>query len=293
MFDAVTRVSVLPVWTGPVDPKPMTGVINRSYYVEDAGQGYVVRFGRDYPQHHVIRSREVMVANAAYAAGFSTEIVYSGPGVTVGRYIQGRTLTAETVQANIERIVPRLRAFHAEMPRHVSGGAFMFWPFHTIRDYARLLKADRLDRNGEADRWLALANEMEAVQVPLPFVLSHNDLVFTNILDDGQIWFIDFEYAGFSIPLFDLTGLAGHAGFDDEQHVRLLTAYFGKEPDASLQRAYDGLLCIALLREVLWATVSDIHVDISDMDFPAYAERYRQRFEAALDRYRARYGPAP
>jgi len=291
MIDALTRVWVLPIWTGPIDPKPMTGIINHSFYVEDAGQGYVVRFGRDYPQHHVIRSREVMMGKAAHAAGFAPEIVYIGPGVTVGRYIDGRTLTAEGLRANIDRVVTRLRDFHTTMPRHISGPGFMFWPFYLIRDYARLLREDEHRLAGEADRWVMIANEMESVQVPMPLVVSHNDMVFTNIIDDGrQIWFIDFEYTGFSTPLFDLAGMAGHAGFTSEDSAHALHAYFGKAPDPALRRAYDAMLCTALLREALWGIVSETYVDIREMDFEAYTARYMARFEIALEHYRSAHG---
>ena len=82
--DPLTRASVLPIWTRPVEPARMEGGLsNISYFVEHDGQKYVVRFGRDLPFHHISRSREIMVAQAAYEAGFGPEIVHTGPGVAV------------------------------------------------------------------------------------------------------------------------------------------------------------------------------------------------------------------
>ena len=69
--DPLTRASVLPIWTRPVQPVRMEGGLsNISYFVEHDGQKYVARFGRDLPFHHISRARELMVARAAYEAGF-------------------------------------------------------------------------------------------------------------------------------------------------------------------------------------------------------------------------------
>ena len=41
------------------------GLSNESYLVTEPGGRHVVRFGRDYPFHHVFRERETMTARAA------------------------------------------------------------------------------------------------------------------------------------------------------------------------------------------------------------------------------------
>ena len=60
-----TRIQALPVWQGTVDISPLHGGLsNESFVVTDAGQRYVVRFGQDFPFHHVCREREVMATQA-------------------------------------------------------------------------------------------------------------------------------------------------------------------------------------------------------------------------------------
>lgn len=66
------------------------------------------------------------------------------------------------------------------------------------------------------------------VRDPEPLVLCHNDLVPSNLIDDGQrIALIDFEYAGLGEPSAELAGLAVGAGFDAERVATLTRLYYG------------------------------------------------------------------
>ena len=177
------------------------------------------------------------------------------------------------------------------MPRHVSGPGFMFWVFHVIRDYARTLAAGHSRMTAELPAYLALADELEAAQVPLPIVFGHNDLLPANILDDGdRLWLIDFEYAGFSTALFDLAGAASNSGMAAAEADALLGAYFGTAPDPALRRAYAAMQCASLLREAMWSMVSELHLDAPGADYVAYTADNLARLEAALDAYRRDFG---
>lgn len=286
------RIWVLPIWSGPVDPKPLKGGLsNKSYTVEDAGRKYVVRFGQDYPFHHVYRSREIMTARAAHASGFAPEVVYTGPGVMVSRFVEGKTFAPADVTANIGRVADIVKRFHTEMPRQVSGTGFAFLVFHVIRDYARTLREGQSRMSDRLPEFLQLAADLEKTQPPLPIIFGHNDFLPANILDDGErLWLIDFEYAGFSTAMFDLAGLASNAGFSDEQSQELLARYFGEKPSPEIVRAHAAMQCASLLREAMWSMVSELHLDAPGADYEAYTEENMQRLNAALDRYQARFG---
>ncbi len=123
------RIAALGCWAGRIEIEPLKGGIsNESYLVSDAAGGHVVRFGKDYPFHHVLRDREVMTARAAHAAGFGPKVEHSAPGVMVSAFLHARTFAPDDVRANAARVAALLRRFHQAMPAHIAGPGFMFWP---------------------------------------------------------------------------------------------------------------------------------------------------------------------
>lgn len=286
------RIAALPCWQGAIAAEPLTGGLsNESWKVRDGAGDHVVRFGRDFPFHHVIRDREVMVARAAHRAGFAPEVEYAAPGVMVSAFVAARTWGAADLAAAPDRVAALLRRFHTEMAPQVSGAAFLFWPFHVIRDYARTIAAGGSAFAPRLPGFLALNAALEAAQVPMPIVFGHHDLLPANFLDDGRrLWLIDFEYAGFGTAMFDLAGAASNSGMDQAASRALLGAYFGRAPDAATVRAFDAMQCASLLREAMWAMVSELHLDAPGADYAAYAEENLGKLDAALAAYTARHG---
>lgn len=292
MSAAIERIKGLTIWRGAVEPRPLKGGLsNESFTVEDAGAKYVVRLGRDFPMHHVFRDRESAVSSAAFEAGFAPRLIHAEPGVMVFTFVDGKTFAETDVQANVARIARLVRSYHTVTPKHVRGPAALFWVFHVIRDYARTLDEGRSRMRERLPDYLALAEEFEAVQVPLPIVFGHNDLLPANFIDDGErIWLIDYEYAAFSTAMFDLAGIASNALFDPEQDRELLAAYFGREPEPALVQSHAAMKCASLLREAMWSMVSEIHLDTPGIDYVAYTTENLSRLEEALDSYRRRFG---
>ena len=292
MADISARIAAIPIWSGPVDWEPLKGGLsNESVTVTDAGRKVVVRFGRDLPFHHVSREREIMSTRAAVAAGFAPELIHAEPGVMVSAFIEGRTFEAPDVAGNIDRIAKLLSRFHQEMPRHVSGPGSAFWVFHIIRDYARTLAAGGSRMAERLPEFLALAEALEGAQMPLPIVFGHHDMLPANLIDDGdRLWLIDYEYAGFSTPMFDLAGLTSNAELGPEQSEELLARYFDRPPEQSLIRSHAAMECASLLRETMWSLVSELHLDAPGVDYVAYTRENLDRLDAALDRYQRRFG---
>ncbi len=287
--DVEDRIRALPCWSGRIEIAPLKGGIsNESYVVSDGAGRHVVRFGQDYPFHHVFRERELMTA---HAAGFGPEVRYAEPGVMVSAFLGARTYGAEDVALERRRVADLLRRFHTGMPAEISGAAFLFWPFHVVRDYARTLKAGGSRMAAHLPDYLALAEELEAAQAPLPIVFGHNDLLPANILDDGdRLWLIDFEYAGFSTAMFDLAGATSNAGLSPEAAEDFLGTYFGGAPDPAIRRAHAAMQCASLLREAMWSMVSEMHLTAPGADYVGYTAENLDRLASALDHYRTKYG---
>lgn len=284
------RINALPCWKGAIVAEPLKGGLsNEIWKVTDESGAHVVRFGTDYPVHHVNRARELMTTRAAYAAGFAPAVEFAEPGVMVTAFVAARTWGAEDMADNPERVAVLLKAFHTEMPSHISGEAYLFWVFHVIRDYARTLNGT--PHRGYVSRFLALCHALEAVQVPLPIIFGHNDLLPANFLEEGaRLWLIDYEYAGFSTALFDLAGAASNAEMSPDAALILLKTYFGAAPDVALNRAFAAMQCASLLRETMWALVSDLHLAAPGVDYKSYASENMTRLEAQLDAYQSAYG---
>jgi thiamine kinase-like enzyme len=128
-------------------------------------------------------------------------------------------------------------------------------------------------------RLIVAAEAMERAVGPVDLVFGHNDLLAANLIDDGtRLWLVDFEYAGFGSPLFDLANLATNNQLPEDRERRLLEAYFDAAPGDGTWRAYAAMKCASLLRETLWSMVSEIHSTL-DFDYAAYTAENLARFE--------------
>ncbi len=284
MTEPINRAAGLACWRGKVNPEPVGGgITNQNFVVKDGSGRFFVRIGDDIPEHGIMRFNEAAASRAAAAAGVSPEVVHQQDGALVLRFIEGRTYTEEDVrqQENLQRIVPLVRRAHTEIPKHFRGAALVFWVFQVLRDYANTLRDGNSRMLPELPRLLDIAVKLEAAVGPVELVFGHNDLLAANFLDDGdRLWLVDWDYAGFNSPLFDLGGLASNNQLSPEQEDWLLETYFEAPATEELKRRYEAMKCASLLRESMWSMVSEIHSTL-DFDYIAYTTENLQRFERA------------
>jgi thiamine kinase-like enzyme len=163
----------------------------------------------------------------------------------------------------------------------------VFWVFQVVRDYAGTLRDADSRLLGALPRLLEISGTLEREVGPIQLVFGHNDLLAANFIDDGRrLWLIDWDYAGFNSPLFDLGGLASNNRLDADQEVRMLTEYFGAAADAALMRRYRAMKCASLLRESMWSMVSEVHSSL-DFDYIGYTDDNLARFEGAWADFQA------
>ncbi len=281
------RVAGLSCWQGPVEPQRLSGgITNLNFIVADRDKRYVVRFGDDIPVHQIMRFNERAASEAAFAAGISPEVVHSEPGILVMRYVEGTTCTPEDIRdpERLAKILPLVKRVHRELPRFLRGPALAFWVFHVIRDYAHTLSGSRSRFVSRLADFVDVAASLELAVGPIDLVFGHNDLIAGNFIDDGKrMWLIDWDYAGFNSPLFDLANLASNSELDAAQEEWMLALYFGRMPD---RLSYEAMKCASLLREAMWGMVSAIHSHL-DFDYDAYAVDYLDRFGRVNSRFLA------
>ena len=287
---AARRAAGLACWSDEVAPEVLPGgITNQNFVVTDRGERFVVRVADDIPVHGVMRFNELAASRAAQAAGVSPEVVYHEPGAMVLRFIDGATYGEAEVRAaqSAGRIVPLLRKVHHDIPNHFQGPALIFWAFQVVRGYANTLAECDSRMTPELPRLLAANAALEAALGPVEIVFGHNDLLAANFIDDGaRLWLIDWDYAGFNTPLFDLANLASNNQFSAAEEDTLLEAYFDTPASDALRRKLSAMKCASLLRESMWSMVSEIHLDV-DFDYVAYTAEYLSRFDAAFTNFKS------
>ncbi len=287
---ATAKAAALSYWQGPVEPEPLAGgITNKNFVVTDTGDKFVVRIGDDIPVHGVLRFNELAASRAAFSAGVSPEVVHAEPGALVLRYVEGKTLTAEDVRdpSMLERIVPLIKRVHHRMPDHLASAALAFWVFQVLRHYRRSLRTGGSRMMSALPRLEAIAGELEAAVGPVNIVFGHNDLLAANFIDAGdRLWLVDWDYAGFNSPLFDLANLASNSELPEEHEHWLLQTYYSAPATADLWRRYTAMKCASLLREAMWSMVAEIHSTLN-FDFVAYTAENLEQFERAYGEFKA------
>ena len=267
------------------------GVSNASFKVTDSTGSYVARLGGDYPCHQVSRQREAIASRAAFAAGLSPELVHAGDGIMVLRHLDARTYGEADVRANAAAAVDLLKRCHTDMGRRITGQGAIFWVFQILRDYGETLVSHGHRLAGEVPRWNAIVDRLEAVQLPLPIVFGHHDILPGNFMDDGQrLWLIDWEYGAFGTAMFDLASLSANNAFDAAGERLILERYFAQPPSEALWRAFHAMKAASALREAVWGMVSELFLAAPGVDYVAYARDYLARFEAVYADYVKTYG---
>ena len=282
------QAAALPLWSDPVEPSDLRGGLsNVNFVVEDAGRKYVVRIGGDNEPHGVVRKNELAASRAAAAAGVAPRVIHAEPGVLVIDFIEGHTFAPEDVKnpKNLARIVDLIQRTHREIPKHLRGPGVLFWVFHVVRDYAHSLSEASSAELRQIRKLVAQSEDLEKAVGPIDLIFGHNDLLAANIIDDGKrLWLVDWEYAGFNSPLFDLGGLASNSEMPGHLREALLRAYFGRPVTDELRYQFAAMTAASLLRETMWSMVSEIHSQI-DFDFAKYTAENLARYERAYDAF--------
>lgn len=217
------------------------GLSNRGCLLQYGSEQWAVRLPLVSDAGETARAGETLsleserrVLAVAAEANLAPEVVVCDDetGALVTRYVdRASSLTAEQVRehVNIDRIAITLRRLHG---LSAPGGLAAFRPTELAGIYIDAANGPPGARHSFADErrvwgpeFTHLAQAYEAAYEPA--ALCHNDLVAANILDDGQLWLVDFEYAVLADPVLDLAGLAGLNGFGPAHCHRLLGAYYG------------------------------------------------------------------
>lgn len=230
-------IARIPGWAGAeeLNVEPLAGLTNTNYSVEVGGERFVLRVSGDNTALLGInREWERQVLLAAAQAGIGPEVVrfLLPEGHLVTRYIDGHHWTSAEYRTHesLQRIVAALSSLHA-----LPAVQATFSPFRRVEAYARQARSFGVPFPQDFD---ILVREMEAIEEVQrrdrdPWLrFCHNDLYWVNVLDDGRVRFVDWEFAGMGDLYFDLATLVysheSDGPLSGELEETLLGWYFGE-----------------------------------------------------------------
>jgi thiamine kinase-like enzyme len=249
--------------------RPLAGGVNRrSFLVAAGGHEHVLRLPIAGGEALLDVETEAAAMRAAASAGVAPQVVAvdAANGLLLTEYRANAkpwTPAAARKPENIERLARLLRSLHAievDLPAYAAE--------RIARGYLTALAAGaspELARLGGArirawaDELLDLARNYDAAHPAAAF--CHNDLVAANVLDDGGLVLVDFEYAVRGSPLLDLAGLAGMNDFSAAAQRDLLAAYHRNDavPHADVI-ALERAVRMVRLMAFFWARVGGSRV---------------------------------
>jgi len=282
--EAMNIAAKLECWEGPVTVEALEGgITNHNILVHAGTQRYVVRLGKDIPEHGIMRWHELAASHAAHSAGVSPKVHFHQEGVLVLDFIESKALEESDLHKPevLVSVVELLKKTHTQIPLHMRGNVLSFWVFQILRDYTATLRDHKSSYVPKLDSLLDQARLLEKAVGSVELVFGHNDMLPANILDDGnRYWLIDWEYGGFNSPLFDLGGLASNCALERDAEAVMLQTYYQSPPDDALWNRYDAMKCASLLRETMWSMVSEITSEL-DFDYTEYTLKNLERYQDA------------
>jgi len=219
------------------------GLTNKSYLVEIEGRPHVLRLDTGHAATMGLdRGLELEIQRRAAGAGLAPGILAADAdeGWLLYEYLEGRALQPGDLvnHAMLEAIATLLRAVHG-LP---ASGRLLSVSAAAAR-YAAIVQPAP-DLSAFAQRCV---EAVVAAPSPVTIRCCHNDVVAANIVSNGRLRLIDWEYACDNDPLFDLASLAGYHDLDERAVAALLAAYAGgvdgemRERLSAQRRLFDAL----------------------------------------------------
>jgi thiamine kinase len=234
------------------------GLTNDSWRVRSENDAVIVRVSNAAEALlQIDRRSEASVLQLVAAADLGPEVLVCDLArrVLVTRDLGGTWGEKDArLQSNISRLGALLRHLHAlPLPTGVRRVDLL----ETLRGYLRALdeRGHRSRLNNEATRTrgehAALALKQRSQEC-----LCHNDVHHLNIIDNGRLRLIDWEYSGIGEGMFDLASVCVYHRFGKPQRDLLLSSYLQAANPSATHRLDLACWLFEYVRE-LWMAVRE------------------------------------
>lgn len=230
------------------------GPVSDNWLLGSDGREYVLRVDKLASNYLKLdRRSEAEILKQVAAAGFAPALVHSDPsnGLLVTEFLPGKVWgRSDLVRAEaLQKLARRLKALHS-----LPISAEQLDLVRRASLYAELSKTD--SANQLADRFIGLLHSFEVHRDPV--ALCHNDLHGGNIIDAGDLLFIDWEYASIVSVWFEIACLVAQNGLTGEQAGSFLAEYFGSCSRDHKERLDNYLELYRLLEALWWHAICEL-----------------------------------
>ncbi len=258
------------------------GYNNTNYKLSVFAQDYFVKFANR--QEELFGSsiqNEVACMTGVYSEGIAPKVVYYDPEkfILVSEFIEGQ-FNFDTPRSK-ERYVHLLHRLHGLNLQFSK----TFCPINTIKEYenhARTRKA-KLPKI-LLDEILPKIYSFQKEKLFIKKVPCHVDPQFANVLDQGEkLYFVDWEFAAMSEPLFDLASMCASEELSDNEMDEMLTLYLVRSPTVKEQERFRKIRIIADLRMCLFCYLYTTLPVANADEYEKFAESFLNQAIGRLD----------
>ncbi|MDJ0842553.1 MAG: choline/ethanolamine kinase family protein [Acidobacteriota bacterium] len=273
-------IAKIPMFTGKswqLESLP-GGLTNWNYRVTSGEESYVLRIGG--PNVSLLgidRKREISALTAAANAGIAPEVFWSdtASGILVSRFLEADgDLSPPHQPGTILEIAAVLKNVHRLSPEGAP-----FSPLGTIESYVAVSRERGFLFPNGFQRLVARCREytLDLAQDQGEPRFCHNDLNGGNLFYAGRLRILDWEYAGWGDPFFDLASIALNFAYGPGRIDQLLAAYFGALDQRARQRIRMHMFLVRMFG-LSWDMVQHCTLEHGE----TYRERITKRLEQAI-----------
>lgn len=264
----------------------MGGLTNRTYRVElDDGTAVVVRIPGEGTEELIVRRDEEVSTRLACAVGIDAPLLYFGPdGAKVSACIPSAvTMSAESMKepVRIEQAAEILRRLHG----CGEDSGIPFEVFDMAAGYEKIIGDLNVpmyeDYPAQKSAVMEVKARQDALRPPVR-VPCHNDPLCENwVVGEGQMYLIDWEYAGMNDGMWDVADLSIEAGYGPVEDELLLRAYLGHDPG---REEREHFLASKIYVDYLWTLWAKARVPYDGQPMEDWAaERYSRMKDNLAD----------
>ncbi|WP_212654940.1 choline kinase family protein [Marinomonas sp. CT5] len=220
------------------------------------------------------RQSEMLVLLAAAKAEISPPVLWHDDlGAFACQYVTQPSLgwDVEHSDVSVKRVANALAQAH-----RLPAITHSFCIYDLIEHYLQSIElhsASRADIQGELSYLRGLFSNLPRVKQSASQVVCHNDLNPKNVLiDEDEIWLIDWEYTGMGDPLFDLAVVARSHNLTRDQQITLIQSYDDSLAlEETLQKVAKYSLAYSL-REMTWLLLKHVTSPEDPDAWPFYVD---------------------